>query len=216
MKWIPCLLPWLLAAQSPEPFGPDSRFADGVYLTHAALLANQPDVEWSDISGEMVQLAEDQRVQIDGFGYKSGRQSGVPYAISLDGMPYLFVRHDARRRFYEFAGLRVAGRYSAISYDTTVHLRRLMKAYNPVNGRAFREAWVERDQQREVSRVIDMTDGRRLPLDKSTVQELLAREEDLVAALDRSEVAEEPKMLRALMIYNERHPLPLPVPQANR
>ena len=216
MKWIFCLLPWLLAAQTPEPFGPDYRFADGVYLSHAALLAGAPDINWSEIAGEMVQLAEDHRVQIDGYGYKSGSDRGTPYAISLDGVPYFYTRHDERRNFHEFAGLRLQGRYGTMTYDTSVHMRRLMRAYNPANGLPFREGWVERDQLKTVERIIDMETGVRHPLDRASVLAIVGEERDLAAALDRVTEEEQPRLIRALQIMNERHPLLLPLSEANR
>ncbi len=215
MKWIFLLLPLWLNAQQRAPLDGNFRFNDGVYLTHAALLNNRPDVDWSDIDGEMVQLTEDHRVQVEGFGYKSGAYD-QPYAISLDGLPYLFVREEPSRGFHEFAGLRIRGTYSTMQYDTVVRTRHLMKAYNPVNGIAFREGYVERDRQNALRRIVDMRSGRRLPLDQATVMRLVDGEDDLLSALERTAHNEENKVLRALVIFNERHPLLLPLPQANR
>ena len=211
MKWLFFLLPVVLLAQSPAPLNADYRFHDGVYLSHASLLADQPDVDWADIAGEMVQLTEDRRVQIDAYGYKSGQDHGRPYAIVLDGAPYLFVGADARRGFYEFAGLRSPGRLATVTFDTTVHLRRIMKAYNPATGNPFRQGWVERDQRRTVTRVVDMQTGVRRPLEPDVVANLLAGEADLLRAVRQTTAVDTAKLLRAVEIYNERHPLLLPV-----
>ncbi len=215
MKWILLLLPLSLTAQHRVPVDENFRFTDGVYLSHAALLNNRPDVSWSDIDGEMVQLAEDFRVQVQAFAYKSGAQE-EPYAISLDGLPYFFVRKASDRDFYEFAGLRILGTYSTMQYDTVVQTRHLMRAYNPVNGQPFREGYVERDRQNELRRIVDMRTGRRYPLDQGTIMRLVAEEEDLLSALERTPPREETKILRALSVYNERHPLLIPPAQANR
>ncbi len=213
MRWIIILLPFWLSAQRQAPLDADFRFRDGVYLSNESLLANDPDVEWSEISGEMVQLPEDFRVQIDSFGYKSGGYTD-PYAISLDGLPYLFVRKDEQRIFHEFAGLRPAGRYATIRYDTVRRTRQLMRAYNPANGRPFREGWVERDRRELVRRIVDMSSGRRLPLTPANVQQVVAREEDLLRAAGKLTMDDEPKMVRALVLFNERHPLLIPLHQA--
>ncbi|MCP9235342.1 hypothetical protein [Lewinella sp. JB7] len=215
MRWIICLFPFWLTAQQSRVFDQDFRFRDGVYLSHDALLTNAPDIAWSQIAGEMVQLAEDYRLQIDGFGYKQGTHP-TPYAISLDGQPYLFVRADAKRGFHEFAGLRERGRYATMRYDTLVHTRQLMKAYNPATGYAFREAWVERDRTRSLDRIVNMETGDRIPLELPVIRRIVSTEQDLVRALDRTDPAEREKLLRALKIYNVRHPLLLPAPQANR
>ena len=212
MRWILFLLPLWMAAQQRTPLDADFRFRDGVYFTAEALVANQPDAEWGDIAGEMVQLPEDYRVQIDSFGYKRGSYV-PPYAISLDGLPYLFVRQSKERRFHEFAGLRTVGRYATVRFDTLEHTRRLMEAFNPATGRPFRRAWVERDRRREVHRIVDMTDGRRFPLEVAVVTQLVASEEDLSSAVRKLSADEEPKMIRALVLYNERYPLLIPAPQ---
>ena len=202
------VFPFWLVAQD-RPFDAEFRFADGVYFSNASLLANEPDVTWEGIGGEMVQLPDDYRVQVDDFGYRD-RDYTPPYAIALDGLPYYFVREDSKRGFHEFAGLRTTGRYATLQYDTLIHSRQLMKAYNPVNGQAFRQAYVERDRQRRLYRILDAETGKRLSFDHPTVLRLVAREEDLVAALERTAPDDTAKILRALELYNQRHPLLLP------
>jgi len=216
MRYLLFLLPlWIGAQTSSRTLDADFRFQDGVYLSHQSLINNLPDAPWSEITGEMVQLSEDFRLQVDGYGYKSGAYR-KPYAVALDGLPYLFVRHSSRRDYHEFSGLRTMGTYATVQYDTIVHAELLMRAYNPANGLAFREGYVSRDQQRTLNRVVDMTSGRRLPLDQPTVMRLVGEERDLLAALERTERAATERLLRALTIYNERHPLLLPASQPNR
>lgn len=206
------LLPLALPAQT-TPFNADYRFAEGVYLSHAALLANEPDLEWEAIDGEMVQLPEDFRVQIADYGYKDVRlDPGIlPYAISLDGEPYFFVRHNRDRNYYEFAGLRIQGSISTLRYDTTVTTRHLMKAYNPANGRAFREAYVQRDHVRSLSKILHLRSGALLPLDRKHLIQVCADDTDLVSAL-RQLKEDDPELLRrAVKLYADRHPLNLPL-----
>ncbi|MGB3798218.1 MAG: hypothetical protein WA952_00305 [Lewinella sp.] len=212
MRWILFLLPFWLTAQRSAPLNADFRFQDGVYFTAEALLANEPDVQWGEIAGEMVQLPEDFRVQIDSFGYKTGRYV-EPYAISLDGLPYVFVRQDGPRAFHEFAGFRQTGRYSTVRYDTIVHTRQLMRAYNPATGTPFREGWVERDRRREVIRVVDMISGQRHPLEVRPVSTLVKEEREIHEAVLRLTDEDPQKLIRALVLYNERHPLLIPSQQ---
>ena len=209
IKWLVALLFPICLLSQEQTFRAGTRFAEGVYFTNAALLANQPDVSWEGVAGEMVQLPDDYRVQVDNFGYRD-RDYTPPFAISLDGLPYYFVREDSKRGYHEFAGLRTVGRLATMQYDTLEHSRQLMKAYNPVNGQPFREAFVERDRQRRLYRILVVETGQRLPLDRSTVLRLIAREEDLVDALTRTAPDDTAKLLRALQLYNDRHPLPLP------
>ena len=215
MRWILLLLPLWLSAQQPAVYDADFRFADGVYLSSESVLDNTPDIPWSEISGEMVQLPEDHRVQIDGYGYHRGAEAGDPYAISLDGMIYLFVRRDARLGFHEFAGLRGPGPYPTVRYDTVEHRRQLMRAYNPATGMAFREGYIERDRRRTVLRIVDMVTGKRLPLNPAVVGELVADEPEIAAAVAKLTSDDEARLMRALMLYGQRHPLLIPLNQAS-
>lgn len=209
MLWF---LPLFLSAQTSD-FGADYRFAEGVYLSHAALLAGDPDLEWEAIAGEMVQLPEDYRVQIAGYGYNDIRMSAdiLPYAISLDGQAYFFTSKDDKRNFHEFSGLRVQGALSTIYYDTTFTTRQLMKAYNPVNGLPFRQAFVERDKTVTLKMVMELRSGTRKPLTKATLLELLADDAELIKALKTSTDVTEEMLVRAIKLYDDRHKIQLPI-----
>jgi len=161
----------------------------------------------------MVQLPEDFKVQIAGYGYKDVRinQDILAYAISLDGKPYFFVRHDQQRDFHEFTGLRVHGLLSTLQYDTTIQTRQLMKAYNPANGKPFRQAWVEREKTLRLYRVLHLRTGARLPFTKENIMQLCADDEDLIEALGKQKEIKEELLLRAIRLYDDRHYLTLPL-----
>jgi len=185
------------------------------FLTRITLLANEPDLEWEAIDGEMVQLPEDYRVQIANYGYKDVRINAdiIPYAISLDGVPYLFVKKNGDRGYHEFAGLRVQGALSTIRYDTTITTRRLMKAFNPANGQPFRQAYVEREKTVPLYRILHLRSGALFPFNQPTLLRLCAEDEELVTALKTADPKNEEMLLRALKLYDDRHPLSLPLRQ---
>lgn len=215
MKAILLSLFFLLTAglSAQAIFNAEYRFPEGVYLSHASLLANEPDLEWEAIDGEMVQLPEDYRVQIANYGYKDVRINAeiIPYAISLDGVPYLFVKKNVKRGYHEFAGLRVQGALSTVRYDTTIATRRLMKAYNPANGQPFRQAYVEREKTVSLNRILHLRSGALLPFDKPTLIRLCEEDEELVTALKATDPKDGAMLLRALKLYDDRHPLSLPL-----
>lgn len=201
-----------LAAQS-NIFNADYRFPEGVYLSHDALLAGEPDLEWDAIAGEMVQLPEDFRVQVAGYGYNDIRISAdiLPYAISLDGQVYFFTRFDEKRNFHEFTGLRVQGTLSTIRYDTTIHTRQLMKAYNPANGLPFRQAYVDRVKKIPLYKILHLRSGALLPFSRESLIKLCANDKELTKALGEANPEDEAILLRALKLYDDRHPLSLPI-----
>jgi hypothetical protein len=210
---LPLLFLFATGLFAQETFNADFRFPEGVYLSHASLLATEPDLEWEAIDGEMVQLPEDYRVQIADYGYKDVRINAdiIPYAISLDGVPYLFVKENDERGYHEFAGLRVQGALSTIRYDTTITTRRLMKAFNPANGQPFRQAYVEREKTVSLYRILHLRSGALLPFDHPTLLRLCAKDEELVTALKATDPKDEKMLLRALKLFDDRHPLSLPL-----
>ncbi|WP_020569929.1 hypothetical protein [Neolewinella persica] len=194
-------------------FNSDYSFPEGVYLSHASLLANQPDLEWESIDGEMVQLPEDFRVQIAGYGYKDERinQEIIPYAISLEGEPYLFIRKNEQRKFHEFAGFRVKGLLSVLQYDTTVVNRQLMQAFNPINGQPFRQAYVEREKTISLTKILHLRTGALMPFTHQNLVRLCSDDQEIARALIDVNPKEAAMMLRALKLYDDRHPLTLPI-----
>ena len=201
------LLPLALPAQS---------LPEGVYQSHASLLAATPDHPWSAIGGEMVRLEEKRSLKVEAYRNKQAPGAPLPYAIVLDGRTYLHVAAADPRNFEEFAGLSATATLSRISYDTTLHTRHLMRAYNPATGRPFREAYVDRDKVVRLERIVDLRTGRRYPFDLAHVRRLCAGDRDLRAALARTEAKETDKLDRALRIFSQRNPLPLPATENNR
>lgn len=194
-------------------FDEDYRFTEGVYFSHAALLANQPDLDWESIDGEMVQLPEDYRVQIAGYSYKDDRMNSeiIPYAISLDGEPYLYIRKDEERNYHEFAGFRIKGLLSTLQYDTTIVTRQLMKAFNPVNGQPFRQAYVQREKTVSLNKILHLRSGALIPFTHQNLVRLCADDQEIARALLDVDPKEAAMLLRALKLYDDRHPLTLPL-----
>ena len=196
------------AAQAQTPFTADYRLPEGIYLSHASVLSAQPDLKWDAISGEMVQLPETFRLQIGDYQYKDPNldQDLVPYAVSLEGQLYLFLRNNRERNFHDFVGLSVAGTLSIITYDTTIQTRQLMKAYNPVNGRPFREAYVERSKTVPLTKIWHLPSGRLVPLRRADLLAFIGNDEELTQALLKLDEVTEDLLLRAVKLYDDRHP----------
>ena len=194
-------------------FDADYRLPEGIYLSHAALLANEPDLSWDAIEGEMVQMPETFRVQISGYRYKDAEldKDIVPYAISLDGEPYLFRRKNTARNFYDFIGLRIVGTISVMTYDTTVQTRHLMRAYNPVNGQPFREAYVEREKTLPLTKTWHLPTGQIAPLTRQNLLPLIADDADLTEALTDLPEPTDDLLIRAVKLFDDRVKTTLPL-----
>jgi hypothetical protein len=129
----------------------------------------------------------------------------------LDGEPYLYVRKDEKRNFHEFAGFRVKGLLSTLQYDTTVVTRQLMKAYNPINGQPFRQAYVQRNRTISLTKILHLRTGALIPFTHQNLVRLCADDQEIARALLDVDPKEAVMLLRALKLYDDRHPLTLPI-----
>lgn len=192
------------------------NFAEGLYLTHASFLAGSPDLSWEDISGEMVQLPEDYRLQVADFRLKNGQEAPAIYAVSLDGFPYIFAKQDPKLKYHEFAGLRLNGRYRYYQFTGKVKTDNVMYAYNPANGRPFRQGRVQRERNVLQKFVLDLATGKTFPFDQAGVGEIVETDNDLLRAvtlIKPDDREQEAKLLQAIRIYNQRYPSQFNLPE---
>ena len=198
------------------PLDREFRFADGLYRSFEALRANKPDLRAAYMDGRMVVLPEEYRLKVAQL-YPKGR-ADLPvshsdmYALVIDGLPYLHTGYDSLRQFSEFAGLRARGRLSYFQYDTTWVEQRVMTAYIPYTDRPFRQGSVSVEQRDTLHWVFDFTDGSRWLLSRDRLLARVAADAALyrtVAALPPDATFDD--IYRCLLIYDDRHPLYLPV-----
>ncbi len=186
-----------------------SPWVDGIYFAHAELLAGTPNLNWADIKGELVQLPDDYRLQVAAMQPKDGGALPTIYAVVLDSFPYLLVKEDSQLHYHEFAGLRLAGRYRYYSYETYEEVSSRMYAYNPLNGRPFRQGIVSRKKAVLKKEILDLATGKIIPFTQTDLADLVSTDQDLVEAILALETADpdfEAKLLQGLRLYNKRYP----------
>ncbi|MEL6391636.1 MAG: hypothetical protein AAFY36_04360 [Bacteroidota bacterium] len=197
----------------------DFQFNDGIYFSFEALASNDADLGWYGIEGEMVELPGSRRVQIEGIGYGEAWVEEEPYAIVLDGKPYMLTKIDSTLGYHEFVGLSRLGALAYYEYQGLVKRGQTMYAYNPVTRRPFREAYVERERIEMIRKYIDWNTGKQYELSRADLLLPLSQHPDLVramSALDPDENDFYPKLLQALIRYNERTPVYIPTRTLNR
>ena len=193
-----------------------SNFPDGLYFTYANFIAGEPDLKWDEISGEMVQLPEDFRLQVADFRLKGSDTAPTIYAVCLDGFPYLFVKEDQQLNYHEFAGLRLNGRYRYYEYTGKVKTDNVMYAYNPANGRPFRQGRVQREKNVLHQFVLDLATGKTRVFDRPGVSEIVETDSDLLRAVTILKPEDRElglKLLQAIRIYNQRYPSQFNLPE---
>ena len=168
------------------------------------------------LDGRMVLLKEDYLLKVESLFPKGRPDLSIDLnsvaAITVSGIPYIRIGQDSLRGFTEFAGLRVRGRLCYFSYEMTELDSVVIKAYNPVSGRPFRQQTVASPRSVEVERVLDLETGAVWPFSLSAMLELLSKDKALVQTLQNLEPTEaEARLYRCLLIYDDRHPIFAPV-----
>lgn len=191
------------------------RFTDGLYSNASTLRTNQPNVTFKYLAGQLVLQEEGYLLKVESL-HPQGRPD-IPVDleevdfICVNGMPYIRAFVDSARQFTVYAGLRVRGRLCYFAYEQIRPDTVLIKAYNPLTGKPFREQNVVRDKIHLTERILELTNGEISPFNRDHLLRLMADDPALVKTLASLPVPEAEKRLqRTLLIYDDRHPLYLP------
>ncbi|MEZ4986953.1 MAG: hypothetical protein R2795_18270 [Saprospiraceae bacterium] len=215
------LISWGLHGQ--EAPLPDSQrvdvsyaFRDGVYSQLTDLRLNTPTIAFKNLGGQMVLQADEWLLKVETLHPLGRPDLEIPLdqvaAICVDGMPYVFAYKDSLRRFSVFAGLRVKGLLSYYAYDTLAYDTVMVRAYNPVNGRPFREKAVARPRAELTEKIIHLGTGQTWDFDPEGMAQAIADDAVLTATLKSlTEEEQLARLQKILLIYDDRHPLWLPV-----
>lgn len=192
------------------------RFQDGVYSQVGDLCNNQPRIAFKHLGGQIVLQEAAYLLKVENL-YPIGRPDmPLPLdsvaAIAVNGLPYIKVRTDTVHGFTVFAGLRVKGRLSYFSYTENTQDTVVIKAYNPVTKRPFRQKPIVRQQQAQVETIVNITTGQRWPFTVPGLLAAIADDTALVKTLTQLPPQEaRTRLEKTLLIYDDRHPLRLPV-----
>lgn len=194
------------------------RFQDGVYAGREQLLANRPAHTWDSLNVRLAANPEKYRAQAEYLrhkrtGHDLGR--GEVWGIVIDGLPYILLEEEQSNGAMAFAGLRVRGRICYYRFEEDRVREVEITAYNPLTGKPFRKAAVQRPETVEVERIFDLATGQAGPLDLPTVRQLIAGDAQLLRSLEEQEgPVDRERLYKIVLIYDDRNPLWLPVGEA--
>jgi hypothetical protein len=191
------------------------RFVDGAYASWDALLRNSPTYSLARLDGSLVLQAEAYLLKVERL-HPKGRPD-LPFDLSelplicLNGLPYVRAAYDTARQFTVYAGLRVRGRLSYFAYELPVKDTVLIQAYNPYNGRPFRQQEMVKPGVELQEYLLDLTTGQIWQYTLPNLLEAIADDPALVESMVQRTPAEaRERMQRVILIYDDRHPLYLP------
>lgn len=193
------------------------RFVDGVYKDIEALKTNQPSYTLANVSGSLVLQEEEYLLKVEKL-HPLGRADltlSLPdfQVICVNGLPYIQAFTHEERQFTVYAGLRVRGRLCYYNYEQNYPDTVLIRAYNPVTGRPFRQQNLVREQAQLSEKVLDLSTSEVHDFTLENMLQLLATDDALVSSLTKLSPAEATARLqRCLLIFDDRHPYYLPAP----
>lgn len=189
------------------------KFQDGVYLSLAAFQNNAPDYTWEQVKTNLFSNPQTFITQVeyidlkaDSITTKQPLHLETVWGISLDGIPYIRLpKGTLDTKLMSFAGLQVRGKICYFEFDRPEMREILMPVYNPVTGKPFREAYVQREKQIYYQKMMDFRTGE--IKDFNTQNMLLWIEDDrklwnAVNVLTEEEAHE--KLFKSLLIYDDR------------
>ncbi|MEL6659465.1 MAG: hypothetical protein AAFR36_23590 [Bacteroidota bacterium] len=192
------------------------QFTDGLYSDAASLRTNRPNKSFSTLAGNLILKEEDYLLKVETL-FPRGRPD-LPLILDdidfvvVNGLPYVRAYQDSARQFTVYAGLRVRGKLCYFSFAQNQPDTILIKAYNPLNGRPFRQQNVVRDREQVVEKVLDLESGEIVDYNLDNLLALFAEDPALVKSLNSLSADEaEERLQRCLLIYDDRHPIYLPV-----
>lgn len=188
------------------------EFSDGVYLSLESLQKDKPDYKWKELRSNLAANPQTYMTQVE---YLAVKESGDTlnmdsvYALCLGGIPFIRLeRGTVNKELTTFAGLQSRGRLSYFSYENTETVKMPFSAYNPINGRAFRTKTVEREKVFLYEKVLDFATGEVYDFTRENMLGLVADDPELrlaVEVIKEEELGE--KLFKALLIYDDRHPI---------
>lgn len=188
------------------------EFKDGVYLNLEDLQSNTPNYKWKELKSNLAANPQTYMAQVE---YLVTKESGDSlnldsvFAVCLGGIPFVRLeKNDVKKELTTFAGLQVRGRLSYFTYEDKVTVKKPFSAFNPLNGRAFRTAVVEREVEVEYKKILDLETGERYDFNKKNMLQLVKEDSELrlaVKVIKEEEMHE--KLFKALLIYDDRHPI---------
>lgn len=205
------LLPFLMNAQT--LITKNFEFEDGVYLTLDALQRNTPDFNWQDLRSNLAANPQTYMTQVEFLTEKvSGDTIATDsvFAVCLGGIPFVRLPKGAvSKELTTFAGLRVRGRWSYFTYEDVQTKMVPISAYNPLNGRPFRTALVQREETVLFGKLLDFETGETMDFTRRNFLKIIVDDKELtkaVKALPASNDLTE-KLFKSLLIYDDRHPI---------
>lgn len=189
------------------------KFEDGIYLTLQDFQQNKPNYTWNEVSTNLATshegfIAQVEAIKIDGHSLDLQQLWG----ICIGGIPYIRLpKGEVTEAATVFAGLRVRGKICYFGYQQAVTEMQLVKAYNPLTGRAFRQGKIPVEKTMEYHFLLNFQTGQVVPFTKNNFLAWIKEDQQLWTTVqDLSTQEAQDKLFKCLLIYVDRNTVHLP------
>lgn len=184
-------------------------FADGVYLTLEDFQKNKPTYTWDELRSNLVANPQTYMVQIEFLEVKEGETAidpGKIWGISLGGLPYIRLEAGAvKKELTNFAALRVRGKICYFEYEDVEDVKIPMPVFNPVTGRPYQVALVDRKIEVYFEKIMDFETGEIQDLTIENLKLWVQNDGQLIRALNSLGPEADEKLFKCILIYDDRH-----------
>jgi hypothetical protein len=184
------------------------KFTDGVYASYADFQKNKPTYIWQDVNANLATSEEGFVAQVEYIRHdREDLDMQQVWGICLGGIPYIRLpKGEVTDAATVFAGLRVRGKICYFRYKDEETEYYEVKAYNPLNGRPYRQAKVPVEKTVEREFMLDWETGEIAEMTVSNMLDWIADDRQLWESyreLSREEA--EDRLFRVLLIYDDRN-----------
>ncbi|MBP9078541.1 MAG: hypothetical protein KBG02_16850 [Haliscomenobacter sp.] len=194
---------------------PQVRFKDGVYLTLQQLQTNQPGYSWKQLRGNWFRNPESGVVTVVELiaAENAALSPESLWGVCVDGKPAVRIDADSiNRSSVVFYPLTITGAISYFSYEGILRDTVEMAAFNPESGLPFRKGKVQRSRQEPRERLLLWQTGEILPFTRENLLRWTDNDPEIrraISVLQEGEPNFREQLLRAIVVYNQRNPLPV-------
>ncbi len=189
----------------------DFEFEDGWYRTYTDFKANRPNIPWDNVRLENFTNPKNGSVRILSMADSNGDplEPTQFWGCAYSGKVFVRVPADSlHNELPVLAPIQLLGNICYFSYETIDTVRSDIRAYNPLTGKPFRSASVERSEWVIKDRIFQFRDGEVFPMRKEIMLKWLEGDAQLrnaLAALAAEDLYD--GLIRAVEVYNRRNPV---------
>lgn len=200
----------IFCQENPAALSRSFRFADGAYLSFAELQANRPALPADSVELHFFTNPQTYLTQVEAIFEKSTGDFFDPaqaWAVVIGGVPYLRLPPgEISRELPTFAALRLKGKICYFAYPDWRMKKVSVAAYNPLNGRPFRQGMVEREEEVLVEKMLHFETGEVADFTVENFVRWISDDPALVASMaDLTPAEANEKLWKCLMIYVDRN-----------